>query len=247
MTAFIVLFVTLLILASLLSRLVGDGFAGVLLSVIGIILGLNVRECRDLLKKFDNTLTQIAPLAGLTAFARRLKPALTYLDLAVLLTSTFLLNVAIFDAFVFSVEDLRAKGFVAFPNGDDGFVHLQIYLGGFVFLPNILLCCGGFGFLRGFRDRSISFLKLFMAIFLGVIGAVILLTAMRGTWTSIANYQTFARPNTLPTGATPVVAVVKIGVILVFLVAMDLYTWLFGKAGQLSRWAYEKLKLNSSV
>jgi len=121
-----------------------------------------------------------------------------------------------------------------FTKDKDGFIHLQMYLGGFLALPTFAQVLGGYGFHRGFKTHNISFTKLVTAVFFGLFMSIVLLFGMRGEDISDSNYKILStvHPDILPVGAKPLKLMVVLGLTLFMNIALALYAWLAGQCGR---------------
>src|SRR6185436_12947085 len=113
----LLIILVLVVLSFFLRTVLGGDWAGLMLAIVSIGITLMYQQLRELSVQCDKVWARKWSWNRITTVARRLAPILTYSDFSVLIISAFLLNVALFNSFVTSIEDLRDKGFIAFPKG----------------------------------------------------------------------------------------------------------------------------------
>jgi uncharacterized protein YggT (Ycf19 family) len=184
------------------------GFA---VSTAGLIVPFIADDLKVIFKKLAQWSAQgslrgrlASVLSALVRILRRAAPAFHYADFSVVIASLLILCLALFNSFVAEVRDLVAKGFLSFDPEMRGFVHLQVEMAGYLYIPPLLLACAFYGFYRGARDERFSFGKLLLAILWGFLAGSVLVSLIYGGFTGLDNYRivTQATPNTLPSGAT---------------------------------------------
>lgn len=228
------LFFGLLIAVSIVLRAtVGESSAGFILTIVGILVTITYQKLVERLNYYDTQLAAKPIFRPIVEVVRRLSTKLVYADLVVLLIACLLVASTIFDAFVYAIEDLLSKGFLSFPRGDDGFVHLQLYLGGFVAIPLWFFSLSIFAFHKGFNSGSLALLKLVTTISIAFVSSVVLLSVLRGEFLASENYAAVAKanPETLPVGATAMPLAISFGLILSFWVISAFWTWAFSWIG----------------
>ena len=210
--------------------------AGLFLAIVTLLLWLFSAEYSALAERTETWLAE-RPYSRLAAPLKRIASALTYSDLSLILLGVLLLCVWLFNSFVEDIRDLAAKGFLSYDPKMAGFVHLQIYITGYLILPPFLLVGGAYGFNRGMKDGRVSFGRLLVAILLGFLAAVLLLSLVRGDFAGLENKSIIVDANSgsVPRGAEAFSPTNLVGAGLMMWLGYAAFAWGFGWLGRLAR------------
>lgn len=215
----ILFYIVSLLLITLILRLgLGAEWTGFILSIISILFAISHSELRKILDNAENKLINTNLSSTYSSFKKKAAGLFEYSDLTILIVTCFLVAASFTDAFHHSLTDMQEKGFIEFPRGNDGYVHLGAYMAGFVLTPIWLLSLSIYGFYKGFYQKRIGYLKTFLAVLSGLVTSILLRTILQGGFSGIQNYQDLAQANsdTLPVGATfaPVTTIIALVVLL---------------------------------
>jgi hypothetical protein len=242
MAALIIAFAALVLLIRITTLVLPPALSAALWIAASLLGSVMSSEAKNILLAFDRYLQRRRPFSQFATKLSRSFPFKNYVDLIAVMLPVLMLSALVFNAFQFALEEMIRSGFVAFPKGDDGFVHLQLYVCGFVTLPPLLIALGAYGFRRGFVGQTTSFGGLFGAMIFAFVLVGVLFQVARREVTSIENYKLLAKanPNALPV-SIPLAITAAVGTVLVGFLLITVFVWLAVKAGELLRLGYDKL------
>ncbi|HEX8151030.1 MAG TPA: hypothetical protein VF591_27855 [Pyrinomonadaceae bacterium] len=237
----VLIFVILVALTYALHSIVGPVGTGYILSGLGLVISITFylhpagEWVQKLQEKFDRFLIKKSAFGGLTGRLKSLSSAaLTYFDLSLLLLTLMFLCLSLFNSFVDSVLDMRAKGLVTFPEGGEGLTHLQLEAAGYIFLSAFTVALGLYGFNKGRRLRKIFFLRLLASVTFGLILTVVPVSLYRGEWTGLENLEKVEEANmaAVPASAEYANPFIIFGLFIFFVFALSAYVAFFSFLGK---------------
>lgn len=209
-----------------------DHSLGVFLFVVWLIFS---KEYQDFIERTTAWLSQRSSRYRLAAVLNRVIPVFGHADLSLILAAAILLAVGASESLIAAVQDLAAKGLLSFDRQMAGFVHLQIYILGYLATLSFLLTCTAYGLHRGLRDRPTSFAKLLVAIPLGILLAILFLSVSYGGLVGGENLKivTEKTPGSLPIGAEPTSPMTLVSVGITIWLGLAILTWVASLLGRL--------------
>jgi hypothetical protein len=240
--AYIIFLVVLIALFVFTSRILPTIPNNALWFAVASLGSVLAQDIKNLLASVDQRLSNHFSFSKLVTALSGRTPLKNYVDLIAVMTTVLIFGNLMFNVIQFEIEDMTRLGFIAFPRGNDGFVHLQNYLAGFIFLPSLLIMLGAYGIRRGFIRQPTSFWGLFGAMLSAFLFLGIMLQLGRGEFTSIKNYKLLAdvNSNALPI-SIPLAITTAIGLILVVFLLFTAFVWTSVKLGKLLRFGYGKV------
>ncbi|MCP4368880.1 MAG: hypothetical protein GY797_12315 [Deltaproteobacteria bacterium] len=160
--------------------------------------------------------------------------SLIYLNLVFVLLALIFFLTYYAELITFTVDDLVEKGFLSFDKEQDGYIHIQTYIGGFVFMLPIAITLGIYGFIWGARGHKAEFPALMLSVFIAFLLAIVLLTLIRGEWTGATNYNLLARvnPELIPIGPRYIPEVFALAAGSLILLSFTVYLYISNRVGR---------------
>lgn len=231
-----------------LAEVTSQFIATLLLSVLSIVASLESEKIRDLIKIGASSEPQIQQKLQQNRKFHQEPKQLIILELVFILLALVFIMSFYAEAITLALEDLVQKGFLSFDKKQDGFIHIQTYIFGYVFLLPAAITLGLYGFILGAKRHSAKFLALLLSISLGLLLGIVLVSLMRGEWTGTANYQMFQRvnPDLIPMGARFIPEVFTAGAALLVVLILTAYVYLSQGLGRgwssITAWLAKRLR-----
>jgi hypothetical protein len=212
----------------------GPDWADLILGFCGLLAYLSSERFQKLISNSSRWIRSRS--SWLAVAIRQLAPAFTYVDFSLVLASLIVFCAGLSSLFRDAVQDLSNKGFLSFNLELGGFVHLQLYILGFTFMPPLLLAAAGYGYYRGVRDGRASFGKLMLAVLWGFLAAIFLLS-LRDGFVGFENYDKISHvtPDSLPIGAEPTSPAIIGSFAVASWLAFTACVWIFSLLGRVIR------------
>lgn len=229
----------IVVITIVLHLTIGSVWTGYLLAIFGIIITITYIEFGNINKVIQDKF----PIQYLDTFIKKASPYFGCADLSAILFSTLIFGWFIVEAFVYSVQDLTAKGYLYFPRGDDGIIHLKTYITGFAILPTIMLALATYGFVSGYKRKNATFTKIFIAVTTGFIMYMLIMSILSGNYDVMQGYYVLAKvnSNTLPIGATSLSLLIVLGIIFITCLFWSVYVYAFIALGRAVYYGYKML------
>jgi hypothetical protein len=237
----------LLILIYGLYVLTGYAWTSLLVSIASLFVAIPYKRLKRSVDSYVPTIRNSFLGSALQTLIT-LPSRLMYFDLSLIIVSIIFLSLFSFDSLVGDVQDMAHKGFVIFPDDKDGFIHLQVYAAGYIFLPTFAIALALYGFNHGFQFGKMFFWRLFGSISIGLLLSVTLISLSRGRWTGVDNLTGTERANSteVPVGAQYFRPFIILGLLIFFLFLLSGYVSIWSFVGRQVEALLGKRKTNKT-
>ena len=219
------------------------------LVISGVSLVLAITAANEFKSSFA-AITQRLPkhvwLSAVVKSLRRITPIFVYIDFSIIIVSLVMLCVALFGMFVGDVDELVKRKLLTFGPSNGGYVYLQLTVGGYLYLPPLLIAAVGYGFYRGLHYARVSFGKMLIAVIVGIIGSALAASIYYGGFTGKSGLDAVnaSMPESVPSGARMSSPAIVIGTMLGGIVIYVVIVWLSSVVGSVFRHMKERRALS---